>query len=294
MIYIREELRPLFTGETTVDDFMQIEGEVVKQVVKSRRITRFERGGRHFYMKCHYGVGWKEIFKNLLSLRLPVTSARNELRALRALKDIGIDTMQVAAFGMHGINPATVKSFIITDALEGTQDVEHWLAGAGKYHPMQRGIRMKRRIFTQIGKIAGQLHRNGINHRDFYLCHFRLDLTAQDSGVTTGGPRLYLMDLHRAQIRERVPMRWLVKDLSGLLYSGLYSPLGLPVTLRDYARLLEAYCGVPWRECLKQRRGLWKKVIGRTIRDAGRAGLDSGKLSSLLKSQTFTDHGRAI
>ena len=74
MIFVRPELRPLFMTEQTVTDFMNIDGEVVKHVVKSRRIIRFDRHGRQFYMKCHYGVGWREIFKNLLTLRLPVIS----------------------------------------------------------------------------------------------------------------------------------------------------------------------------------------------------------------------------
>ncbi|MST95429.1 MAG: hypothetical protein EXS33_09230 [Pedosphaera sp.] len=32
---------------------------------------------------------------------------------------------------------------------------------------------------------------------------------------------LFVIDLHRAQLRDRVPARWLVKDLGGLLFSAL-------------------------------------------------------------------------
>lgn len=283
MIYVREELHPLFTTEHTVRDFMNIDGEVVKHVVKSRRITRFDRHGRQFYMKCHYGVGWVEILKNLLTLRLPVTGARNEWLALKTLQQIGIDSMEVAAFGSEGWNPASKQSFIITDALTETLDVEQWLAAAVATAPSKEKLRSKRCILRAVGQLAGRLHANGINHRDFYLCHFRLCPTDLAGLRPDEKPPLYLMDLHRAQIRRRVPVRWLVKDLAGLLYSGMYSPHNLPLTLRDYLRLLEAYCGIPWRHCLRQQRRLWKKVLGRALRDAGKAGRSTAQLEHMLQ-----------
>lgn len=283
MIYVREELRPLFETERSVDDFMNIDGEVVKHVVESRRITRFDRQGRAFYMKCHYGVGWAEIFKNLLTLRLPVTSARNEWQALNILQQIGIDSMQVAAFGSTGWNPASRQSFIITDALSETEDVEQWLAAMGTAAPSREQLRMKWGVLRAMGQLAGKLHTNGINHRDFYLCHFRLRPAELEELRPGEQPCLYLMDLHRAQIRRRVPVRWLVKDLSGLLFSGMYSPHDLPLTLRDYLRLVEAYCGTPWRQCLRQRQDLWGKVLRRALRDAGQESRGTARLEHMLQ-----------
>ena len=281
MMFVRADLYPLFSTEQSVGDFMNIDGEVVKHVVKSRRISRFERHGHEFYMKCHYGVGWGEILKNLLTLRLPVTSARNEWQALNALKQLGIDSMEVAAYGSEGWSPASKQSFIITDALTETQDVEQWLAALGAAARSRAQLCSKRRILLAIGRLAGKLHGNGINHRDFYLCHFRLRPTELAGLQSDEQPRLYLMDLHRAQIRRRVPLRWLVKDLSGLLYSGMYSPHYLPLTLRDYLRMVEAYCGIPWRQCLRQRRRLWEKVLRRALRDAGKAGHDTARLEHM-------------
>ena len=283
MIFVREELRPLFTTESSVSDFMNIGGEVVKHVVESRRITRFDRHNHQFYMKCHYGVGWGEIFKNLLTLRLPVTSARNEWLALDILKKIGIDSMEVAAFGSEGWNPASKQSFIITDALTETQDLEQWLAAINAAEPSKEMLRTKRCILRALGQLAGKLHAHGVNHRDFYLCHFRLRPTELAELRPGEKPLLYLMDLHRAQIRRRVPVRWLVKDLSGLLYSSMYSLHNLPLTLRDYLRLVEAYCGIPWRQCLHQRRRLWEKVLSRALRDARKEDRDTARLELMLQ-----------
>lgn len=286
MIHVRKALRPLFRNERSVNDFLGIEGEVVKHVVRSRRITRFERGGLHFYMKAHYGVGWAEIFKNLLALRLPVTGAENEWRALQALQRIGIDSMELAAYGAEGRNPATRRSFIITDALEATVDVEQWLAETHAAGPSRAATRARRGVLRAVGRLAGRLHAHGINHRDLYLCHLRLR-PAELAGLRPGDrPRLYLMDLHRAQLRRRVPLRWLVKDLAGLLYSGMYSPQAPGLSGRDYLRLLEAYCGTPWRECLHARRHLWRKVLRRARRTAARDGRTTRRLAQMARLLT--------
>ena len=218
-----------------------------------------------------------------MTLRLPVTGARNEWQALNTLRQLGIDSMEVAAFGSEGWNPASKQSFIMTDALTGTEDIEQWLAATGAAAPSRAQVRIRRRVLRAIGELAGRLHSSGINHRDFYLCHFRLRPTDLAGLQADEKPRLYLMDLHRAQIRHRVPVRWLVKDLSGLLYSGIYSMHSLHLSLRDYLRLLEAYCGIPWRQCLRQRRRLWGKVLRRALRDARKEGRDPARLEYMLQ-----------
>ena len=60
-----------------------------------------------------------------------------------------------------------------------------------------------------------RMHAGGVNHRDCYLVHFLVDLTAKD----LLNPRLFLIDLHRAQLRKRTPKRWRNKDLVELYYS---------------------------------------------------------------------------
>lgn len=53
---------------------------------EARRTLRIEVAGQgYLFVKIHRGVGWKEILKNLLSLRLPVLGAGNEWRAIARL-----------------------------------------------------------------------------------------------------------------------------------------------------------------------------------------------------------------
>src|SRR5690606_18354130 len=71
--------------------------------------------------------------------------------------------------------------------------------------------------------------------------------------------RLYVMDLHRAQLRRRVPRRWLVKDLGSLYYSAL--DIGL--SRRDVLRFIRIYSGLPLNVGLRRQLPLWRAVRAR-------------------------------
>jgi heptose I phosphotransferase len=81
---------------------------------------------------------------------------------------------------------------------------------------------------------------------------------------------LHVMDLHRAQIRARVPQRWLIKDLGGLYFSAL--EIGL--TARDVLRFMREYRQRPLREILCDEKTFWGAVRRRAqqiyVRDHGR------------------------
>ena len=40
---------------------------------EGRTTLRFDTGGQAYFLKYHAGVGWREIVRNLLRLRLPVS-----------------------------------------------------------------------------------------------------------------------------------------------------------------------------------------------------------------------------
>ena len=99
------------------------------------------------------------------------------------------------------------------------------------------------------------MHRGGVNHRDFYLCHFLLHLP-----LDTPTPRLSLIDLHRAQVRKQVPQRWRDKDLAALYFSAL--DIGL--TRRDRLRFLRTYFDRPLRTLLTEESALLARLESRS------------------------------
>src|SRR5690606_22713391 len=82
---------------------------------EGRRTFKTRIGDKNYFVKYHQGIGWKEVIKELTQFRLPITSAYNEYRALKAIQRLGISTTNPAAIGGRGINPAHIESFLITD-----------------------------------------------------------------------------------------------------------------------------------------------------------------------------------
>jgi heptose I phosphotransferase len=219
---------------------------------EGRKTLRFERQGKSYFLKLHQGIGWGEVFKNLLQLRLPVLGASNEYRAINALRHLGVDTMSVAAYLSRGCNPAAIKSLIVTDDLVGTVSLEDYCADWAD-SPPKFATRLK--LFLKVADSARRMHEGGINHRDFYICHFHLDLDT----LCEPSPRCHLIDLHRAQMRPRVPRRWLVKDLAGLYFSAMDCGL----SQRDLLRFIRHYSGRDLRRGLVQNADIWRQVARR-------------------------------
>ncbi len=115
-------------------------------------------------------------------------------------------------------------------------------------------MQIKRAIIMKLANLAQRMHRNGMNHRDFYICHIHVCNRWLDN--PEGPPELFVIDLHRAQIRDRVPLRWVVKDIGSLLYSSLDAGL----TMRDRFRFMRAYSGKDLRTTLRDDRDFWLDV----------------------------------
>ncbi|MBL4674260.1 MAG: lipopolysaccharide core heptose(I) kinase RfaP [Arenicella sp.] len=258
-LYITNELRQSLKGEDSFYQMMNIEGKVYREAL-GRRTLRFTRGNKDYFLKMHTGVGWGEIVKNLTYLRAPVVGALNEWHGVHRLKDLEIDTMTVAAYGIRGSNPATKHSFIVTEALPTETSLEDFCGEWAENPPRTlKQVRLKRWILNKVVETARVIHENGANHRDFYLCHFLLDAHFEADDRVSLESKLYLIDLHRIQMRRKTPERWAVKDIAGLYYSS--KDIGL--TKRDLLRFMKLYRDKPLREILRTEASFWRKVESR-------------------------------
>jgi len=240
-LFLAEPFRSQWRHEDPFQAVEQLRGEVFRELA-GRRTLRTAVAGKAYFVKIHRGVGWKEIAKNLLSLRRPVLGAENEWRALRRLEALGVASMRAVAYGARGRNPARRHSFIITEALQPTISLEDFCRDWPTRPPEPR---LKRALIERIADMARRMHAGGVNHRDFYLCHFLLHLEPPPGPETL---RLSLIDLHRAQIRQKTPRRWRDKDLAGLYFSAL--EIGL--TRNDMLRFMRSYFSRPLRTILRQ------------------------------------------
>lgn len=234
-IFLNQQWQTLWQSKDPFVEAQALQGKIYRSK-EGRRTLQFEHEGNGYFLKLHEGIGWNEILKNLLQLRLPVLGAANEYLACLRLKQLGVDTMTPVAFGERDAdyflwNPARQLSFLITEELGNTISLEDYCKNWQIKNP---SVREKRAVIRKIAHISKTLHENGINHRDYYLCHF---LRNDDDAPYQYKDSLYLIDLHRAQMRKNTPQRWLIKDLAGLFYSAF----DLPLTRRDVLCFLSCY-----------------------------------------------------
>ncbi len=226
---------------------IQMHGKAYRDV-GIRKTIQADIDGKSYFIKQHFGVGWREIFKNLLSLKLPILGAMTEVKAIQKLGEVGIATTPLVGYGVKGCNPASLQSFIITEDLGNIVSLEDLCADWKTNPPTEK---FKRRLIIAVAKIARKLHENGINHRDFYICHLCLDanLLAQNQ------IKLYLIDLHRALIHQKMSVNDNMKDVAALYFSSM--DIGL--STRDLLRFKKHY--LP--QSLLQDNDFWQSVESR-------------------------------
>ncbi|MDR0634466.1 MAG: lipopolysaccharide core heptose(I) kinase RfaP [Azoarcus sp.] len=245
-VVLRPPFERLWAGRDPFAAVETLQGQVFRELA-GRRTLRVDIDGRGYFAKIHRGVGWGEILKNLLNLRGPVLGARHEWRALERLAELGIDAPRAVAFGERGDDPARRRSFIITEELAPTVSLEDYCRDWPRTPPSPP---LKRALIARVADMARRMHEGGVNHRDFYICHFLLHT---EPPPTPDALRLSLIDLHRAQLRAcPPPPRWRRKDLAGLYFSAL--DIGL--TRRDLLRFLRIYFNAPLRRTLRDEASL--------------------------------------
>lgn len=223
------------------DTLMQLQGKAFRDV-KGRKTIQVQLAGNSYFLKQHFGVGWGEIFKNLLSFKLPILGAMTEVRAIQKLDALCVATTPLVAYGQRGCNPASLQSFLLTQDLGDITSLEDLCAGWAATPP---DAKFKRQLIMKVADIAKSLHENGVNHRDFYICHFCLDNTVSPL------IKLYLIDLHRVLIHATPSVSANIKDIAALYFSSM--DIGL--TQRDYLRFKRHY--------QKQDASFWQQVEAR-------------------------------
>lgn len=274
-------------GLAAFDRIFALTGKVFRHV-EGRQTLRVVIGNQTYFLKRHHGYGWKRIFRSLTAGRWPVLSARNEFNAIRQLDEVGVPSVEVVGFGERGRNPATRQSFLLMRELSECRDLEKICREWPQQPPSPK---FRQHLAEAVATTTKLMHDAGVNHRDYYLCHLWLSLPTvrQDDldlirrpqvkpiingvaqkehepigvgieGCHSSAPlRLQIIDLHRAMLRRRVPLFWLIKDLAGLLFSAW--DFGL--TKSDCIRFVRTYRGRPIREVLADERWLWRCVIWR-------------------------------
>lgn len=208
------------TSPNHFEAMMALQGKAFRDV-PGRKTMQVVLGEHSYFIKQHFGVGWGEIMKNLLSFKAPIIGAMTEVNAIQRLGALGIPTTPLVAYGRQGWNPAcfnvaSMRSFVMTEDLGEIVSLEE-LCADWPLHPPAPAV--KAAIIQAIAELAAKFHGAGLCHRDFYLCHFVL----KKADVAQGLFHLHLIDLHRVLQQQSTTGQTVMKDIAGLVFSAMDS-----------------------------------------------------------------------
>jgi heptose I phosphotransferase len=256
IIFLKDEFKTAWANQDVFACVENISGEIYREFA-NRKTLRFELNGKAYFIKIHRGIGLRETFKNIVAGKRPTWGAEQEWIAIHKLKALNINTMTPVAFGKRGVLPWRQHSFIVTEALDNTLSLEDISLDWKKNPPP---FLFKKALIEQVALISKTLHEHGVNHCDYYICHFLWNVSSGKQN-----PLLYLIDLHRTQIRITTPVRWIIKDIGSLYFSAMT----IDLTKRDGYRFIKKYTGLPlklafanttvWQNIICRARQLYKK-----------------------------------
>nr|WP_024306708.1 lipopolysaccharide kinase InaA family protein [Pseudomonas sp. P818] len=183
-------------------------------------VYRLELGERAFYLKRQSN----HLTRSLLHPFGEPTFAR-EFRNIRRYAELSIPALQAAFFAERSV-PSERRAVLLTRALDGWQDLEHWLICWGELDSARRTA-----ILRACGELARRLHQAGQMHGCFYPKHIFLRERAEAFDAQ-------LIDLEKTR-PLLLGRRDRIKDLEPLLRRArIWSE-------SEVRELLEAYLGGP-------------------------------------------------
>lgn len=188
----------------------------VKQGRSTARV-RFDSpwGPLSVYLKRHKRLPWSLRLAAALNPGGRYSPASAEWAHLARARTLGIPVPDTVAAGER-IGPwGRLQSFLMVAELIGCQELNEVLPELSKSLSQAEFSRLKRELILEMATLAARLHNAKLFHKDFYLCHFFLDLSERSEA----GQRLTLIDLHRLGEHRWTFPRWRWKDLGQLLFS---------------------------------------------------------------------------
>jgi heptose I phosphotransferase len=196
------------------------------------------------YLKRHYRLPW---WHGILATLLPNRAWSPGLQEWQHLiwaQREGFAVPRPVAAGQLAGPWCRLQGFLAVEELHGMLPLHQAVPLAAERLSPVAFARWKRGLVGELARIARELHRRRVFHKDLYLCHFYIPELDTRILPETWRDRVVMIDLHRLGRHRLTAPWWQVKDLAQLLYSS-----DVPgVTARDRVRFWKLYrAGWPGR-----------------------------------------------
>jgi hypothetical protein len=138
-----------------------------------------------------------------------------EADAVGRCQRAGVPTMDVIAAGQTLDEAAGwVDSFFMSEEISNAKPADElWTTRFGSAKDIDFLREDRLRFLDALADAARRFHAAGLFHRDFYWCHFFV------REAPRGRFNVQLIDLQRVSGAERLPARWILKDLAQFRFS---------------------------------------------------------------------------
>jgi heptose I phosphotransferase len=230
-----------FAGEGWADRIMTEPVTDRLHAKQGRSIGRWvldSDGGRlGVYLKRHYRLPrWRGLLATLFPGRA-WSPGLQEWQHLCWAKSQGLPVPRPVAAGQLVGPWFRLQGFLAVEELRGMLPLHEAVPLAAARLDLPTFARWKRGLTAELARLARELHRRRVFHKDLYFCHFYVPEDFTRRAPASWLNRVMMIDLHRLARHPVTARWWQVKDLAQLLYSS-----DVPgVTARDRVRFWKLY-----------------------------------------------------
>jgi hypothetical protein len=220
--------------ENVTDKLHEKQGRAIARWTLSKGLVAF--------LKRHYRLPWLHGLLATFFPRHAWSPGLQEWQHLQWAKAEGFVVPRPLAAGQIVGPWFRLQGFLATEELTGMLPLHQAVPLAAQRMDAAAFQDWKRGLTVELARIARELHRRRVFHKDLYFCHFYLDEQFTHCRPESWTNRVVMIDLHRLA-RHWLLARWFqVKDLAQFLYSSEV----LGVTARDRLRFWKHYRGADW------------------------------------------------
>jgi heptose I phosphotransferase len=189
------------------------------------------------YLKRHYRLPW---WRGVMATLFPDhawSPGLQEWQHLEWARREGFQVPRAVAAGQTVGPWFRLQGFLAVEELHGMLPLHEAVPLAADRLDPNTFARWKRGLTAELARLARELHRRKVFHKDLYFCHFYIPESFTRATPANWTNRVVMIDLHRLGRHTLTAAWWQAKDLAQLLYSSEV----FGVTARDRVRFWKLY-----------------------------------------------------
>ncbi len=204
-----------------------------------RKVFAEGRDTLSVYLKRHFILSRWAGLKATLFPALAWSPGLQEWQRICWAQEQGFRVPRPVAAGQF-IGPwGRLSGFLAVEELHGMLPLHEAVPRAARALAAPAFARWKRGLTGELARLARELHRRRVFHKDLYFCHFYVPESFTRAAPPDWTNQVVMIDLHRLERHTLTAHVWQIKDLAQLLFSSDVEG----VTARDRARFWKLYRG---------------------------------------------------